>query len=81
MDVSPNALRKTTLETLNAIDKQIGHIELEASKRNYYGRPMKAIEMVDERGSFVLPPLLSAKAQCLNTLALLNEPRKGRFAT
>lgn len=55
MNVSPNALRKETVETLKNVDR--------------------ALKITPE-GSVNWPTLLSAKAQCLNTLVLLNEPKR-----
>ncbi len=68
MDVSPNALRKETIQVLNMLNQQIDEVVIEAEKRDI--RPTK---LADQRGSFLLAPLLLAKAQCLATLTLLNE--------
>lgn len=61
MNVSPNALRKETVETLKEVDKTI-----DMAKRNVAPGPVRPE---------VIGPLLLAKAQCLNTLTLLNEKR------
>lgn len=56
MNVSPNALRKETVETLHKIN--------EALESEHSERPE------------IMAPLLLAKAQCLNTLTMLNEQGK-----
>jgi hypothetical protein len=68
MEVSPNALRKETVQLLNAINKQIEEVEELAASRER--APSK---MVDMYGSFLMSPLLLAKSQCIHTLTLLNE--------
>jgi hypothetical protein len=60
MDVSPNALRKETVATLKRVESTIASLELE------HGANVSVILMA---------PLLLARAQCLNTLAMLNERR------
>lgn len=70
MNVSPNELRRQTVQVLNQIDKQIKVIETEAAVRNVSPATLR-----DERGNYVISPLLLAKAQCLNTLALINDKR------
>lgn len=62
MDVSPNELRKQTLATMRDIDATIAAVE------DTYTSPARA---TDQHGAYVMPPLLVAKAQCLNTLAIL----------
>lgn len=71
MDISPNELRKETLATLRQINEQIGEVERIASRNSRFGRRMRAHELQDQNGQFILPPMLQAKVQCLNTLALL----------
>lgn len=71
MEVSPNALRKETVQVLSLINEQI-----DAVKQAAAGRGITATKLVDDRGNFVLPPLLLAKSSCLNTLTLLNEQGK-----
>lgn len=62
MNVSPNELRKETAQTLKTVEEVIRELEIEPTT-------------VDEHGNSSLAPLLLAKAQCLNTLTLLNEKR------
>ena len=71
MNVSPNELRKQTVTTLKQVDDTLESI-LEAATL----AGIDPAKYVDQRGTYILPPLLLAKAQCLNTLVLLNEPRK-----
>lgn len=60
MEVSPNALRRETVQTLKRVDEQINKLLLLRGS----DAPVEA-----------LAPLLLAKAQCLHTLTLLNEKR------
>lgn len=62
MEVSPNALRKETVQLLRQIQEQIDRLHEERRS------------LAEER----MVPLLLAKAQCLNTLTLLNEQGKRR---
>lgn len=66
MDVTPRVLRKETVLTLNMIEIQIRQVEDEAAEA---GVMLK--QVTDANGSHKLAPLLLAKAQCLNTLVLL----------
>lgn len=71
MDISPNILRRETVTTLTRIDNQIKEMTVRAA-----GMGIPVESMQDHNGSFVLTPLLLAKAQCLNTLVLLNQKDK-----
>lgn len=71
MDVSPNALRKSNAEVLRQIEKAEINIRAFASA---HGVPSESVR--DNNGNWVIVPLLLAKAQCLNTLALLQEKKK-----
>lgn len=62
MDVSPNALRKETVATLKEVNKGITTVEQDSGLTVLQKESFKAT-------------LLLAKAQCLNTLTLLNEKR------
>lgn len=62
MDVSPNTLRKETVQLYKQIQAELDGFN--DTRRS----------LVEDR----LAPLLLAKAQCLNTLALLNEQGKKR---
>lgn len=68
MDISPNVLRKETVDTLQHINNQIGMVSITAAKQQ-----VPAVSLVDHNGNYVLTPLLLAKAQCLNTLVLLRD--------
>lgn len=70
MDVSPNALRKETVQVLKQVDEQIAQVKKYANQRG-----LLPAEVRDERGGWAMSPLLAAKAQCLHTLTLLNERR------
>lgn len=59
MNVSPDALRKETVKTLKDIQEVIDEQDAD----------------VVDIPPMVIAPLLLAKAQCLNTLVLLNEKR------
>jgi hypothetical protein len=73
MEVSPNALRKETVQTLSEIEKVILSIRQEAAIAG-----VDASKFRDTNGNWVLAPLLVAKAQCLDTLVRLNEATKRR---
>lgn len=86
MEVSPNALRKATVETLRQVEEQIKEVRREAWVRDVGGilpaeteeeaGDRMACEFRDDSGTWPMIPLLLAKAQCLNTLTLLNEQGK-----
>jgi hypothetical protein len=67
MEVSPNALRKETVQLLNQINKQIEEVETLAASRD-----RAPSQMVDQYGSYLMSPLLLAKSQCIHTLTLLS---------
>jgi hypothetical protein len=71
MNVSPDALRKEVVQTLNEINASIAEVKKTSLLR---GTPPE--KLVDHLGGYVMSPLLLAKAQCLNALALLNEQGK-----
>lgn len=73
MNVSPDALRKETVQLLGQIHRQIDEVVDLASQRET--SPHK---MTDQNGHYLLSPLLLAKAQCLQTLTMLNEQGKRR---
>lgn len=62
MEVSPNALRKETVQLLKQIQEQIDGLDDERRS------------LSEER----LAPLLLAKSMCLNTLTLLREQGRPR---
>ena len=66
MDISPNELRRQTLATMREIDAQIQVVINQAADRE-----VNMYTIRDQNGSLIMPPLLQAKALCLNTLALL----------
>lgn len=67
MDVSPNELRKQTLQLLEPINQEIESIRVDARERGV--SPFQTIGVDGQVRD--LPTLLAAKAQCLNTLAIL----------
>lgn len=71
MNVSPNELRRQTVATLKQVNAAIESVTAEALVNG-----IEPTDLKDARGDWVILPLLSAKSQCLNTLALLNEQRK-----
>lgn len=71
MNVSTNELRKQTVAILRQVDAAIESVTAEALSHG-----IEPTDLRDSRGDWVILPLLTAKAQCLNTLVLLNEPRK-----
>lgn len=56
----------TISQTLDQINEQIAAAEREARR---LGVPVATLRLSD--GSWVLTPLLAARAQCLNTIALM----------
>lgn len=71
MDISPNALRKETAATLRQVEATIGSITREA---NANGIEPTSLKYAD--GTWPIIPLLLAKAQCIQTLTMLNEQGK-----
>lgn len=71
MNVSPDALRKEVVALLRQIDDQIAEIRREA-----YSQKIRPTDLRDNNGSWVMSPLLLAKAQAYSTLVALNEPRR-----
>lgn len=70
MDVSANALRRATVETLKSIELTIKSIEETAA-----GKGVHPEDLRDHNNNWVMAAPLLAKAQCLQTLTLLNEKR------
>jgi hypothetical protein len=68
MNVSPDMLRKETVQLIRAIDRQIAAIEEHAEKMG-----TEAHLLHDESGNWAMPPLLLAKATAYNTLVQLNK--------
>lgn len=63
MDVSPNALRKETIQVLREVDARTEAVKDDLGLSNL------------ERYQLLIP-LVLAKSQCLQTLAMLNEQGK-----
>lgn len=63
MEVSPNALRKETLQTYNKVTDLIDQVELDDG--------LLPVQKAGLRAS-----LLNSKSQCLNTLTLLSNQGK-----
>lgn len=68
MNVSPDALRKETVQLLKQVNAQIEELNKMAEQMSV---PPEKVH--DHNGGWALTPLLMAKAQCLHTLVLLNE--------
>lgn len=61
-------LGRELFRTVAAINIQIDEVKNSAKSRG-----IKPEEMRDANGGWVLVPLLAAKAQCLNALAIINQ--------
>lgn len=66
MNVSPDILRKETVQLIREIDAQITVVKDVADSAGVAVEKMR-----DRNGTWVLPPLLLAKAQAYNTLVML----------
>jgi hypothetical protein len=66
MNISPDILRKETVQLIRQIDAQIEEIKAESTRMGKVPS-----ELRDSTGNWVLSPLLLAKAQAYNTLVLL----------
>lgn len=66
MNVSPDVLRKETVQLIRDIDKQIAAVEKYAERLG-----VDPHELHSGSGSWALAPLLLAKATAYNTLAQL----------
>lgn len=73
MDISPNALRRDTVQTLREIDEVLSSIRQEAEAMD-----KEPTELLDQNNNWVMTAPLLAKAQCLQTLTLLNESGRRR---
>lgn len=71
MNVSPDILRRETVQLINQIDRQIGEIRKTATELGTEPHKLR-----DNNGNWVMPPLLLAKAQAYNTLVMLQTPKK-----
>lgn len=68
MDVSPNVLRRETVQLIQQINAQIKQVERKADEMG-----CKPEELRNSSDGWVMTPLLLAKAQAYNTLVLLNQ--------
>lgn len=66
MNVSPDILRRETVQLIRQIDAQIEEVKAESIRRGTVPSALR-----DSTGNWVLSPLLLAKAQAYNTLVLL----------
>lgn len=66
MNVSPDILRRETVQLINQIDRQIKEIREYATSIGTEPHKLR-----DNNGNWVMPPLLLAKAQAYNTLVQL----------
>lgn len=71
MIFNTDSLRKETVALIRRIDAQIAVVAVEAAQRDI---PIE--ELQDDRGNWVMPPLLLAKATAYNTLVALQPPKK-----
>lgn len=70
MIVSPDILRREMISLLNMIDAQITEVQKFADAKG-----IKPEEVKNADGSWAMNPLLLAKVQAVQTLALLNQPQ------
>lgn len=70
MEIRPRVLREELMQTLTLVDAAIDEVKREAKNRR-----IMATELRDTNGSWVMIPLLSAKATCLSALIELNKER------
>jgi hypothetical protein len=61
-------LGRELMRTLSQVGRQMESLEKEAKKRD-----VSPYDLRDPMGNYMLPPLLSAKAQLLHALALVNQ--------
>lgn len=73
MVISPDILRREMVQLLTSIDEQIKEVQTEAEK---LGIP--AMRLRDDRGNWVMIPLLSAKIQAISSLIELNKRGRAR---
>jgi len=66
MIINPDIMRRDTVQLLNDINTQIKEVKEEAQRRGFSPEKMR-----DENGSWVMSPLLQAKAQAYATLVQL----------
>lgn len=66
--VNKMELGRELFRTVTAVNRQIDEVKKRAESLG-----IQPEEMRDENGGWVLSPLLSAKAQCLNALAIINQ--------
>lgn len=71
MIVSPNELRKETVQLVRLLDEEI---ELYHGKAQRSG--MSPFRISNDEGQYKYGELVTAKLSAINTLAILNEPRK-----
>jgi hypothetical protein len=71
MNVNPDALRKEVIQTLREVEASIS-----VAKQDAKDLDIQAEKLRDHWGTLVMPQLLLAKAQCLDSLIRLNEPSK-----
>ena len=68
MEIRPRVLREEVMECLNLVDATIDEVKKECRTRRIMPH-----ELRDTNGSWILIPLVVAKAQCLATLQHLNK--------
>lgn len=66
MNINPDILRRETVALIREIDKQIEVVKEVADSAGVAVEKMR-----DRNGTWMMPPLLLAKAQAYNTLVLL----------
>lgn len=71
MDINPRVLRSALMQNMEALNHQIEAVKGLSEEMNTLPFQIK-----DERGNFVLAPLLVAQANVLHALALLQSQRR-----
>lgn len=69
--INEDILRRDTVRLITLIDAQIEEVVKEAERLG-----ISVIKLRDSNNNWVLPPLLTAKAQAYNTLVLLQTHKK-----
>lgn len=70
MNVSPDVLRKETVQLIRQIDTQIAAVEKYAERLGTEARDLNS-----GSGNWAMSPLLVAKATAYNTLVMLQEKK------
>lgn len=75
MEISPNVLRKETVQLLRRVNMEMEKYEQEAEQ---IGLGTSPFQVPDRHGVCVYASLVASKAQCINTLVLLRVDEAAR---